>query len=141
MFTKQSTMSDAERIRLEEITFWNFIEHLFKSNASPVKVYGFIETVCALSECKILILNDVINICMTNDRRYRPTRNELIYILSKSKLAVRTIIAETKITYRDYYKLVAEDMLPIAPKFTPEQYIEIIKFLDSLRNIVPERIV
>ena len=62
MYKKDNTLSDAERVRLDEITFYNFIEHLFQLSSNPTKVYSFIEAVCVLAPCNITIINSVVNI-------------------------------------------------------------------------------
>lgn len=140
MFSKPNTLSDAERVRLEEIAFCNFIDYLFQKNSNPTKVYGFIEVVCTLSNCNLLIINNVVSICMTQDRRYKCTKEEFIHLLSKSDMPVRRILPYLGISQRDYYKILEQDPPDIQPKFQPKQYIEMIKFLDCLRTLAPERI-
>ena len=140
MYKKDNTLSDAERVRLDEITFYNFIEHLFQLSSNPTKVYNFIEAVCVLALCNVTIVNSVVNICMTQDRRYVPTKEEHIHLLAKSDMSVRRIVSYLNISQRDYYKVLAEPPPNIQPKFSPKQYIEIIKFLNCLTNLIPERI-
>jgi hypothetical protein len=140
MYKKDNTLSDAERVRLDEITFYNFIEHLFQLSSNPTKVYSFIEAVCILAPCNMTIINSVVNICMTQDRRYVPTKEEHIHLLAKSDMSVRRIVSYLNISQRDYYRILAEQPPNIQPKFSPKQYIEIIKFLNCLTNLIPERI-
>lgn len=140
MYKKDNTLSDAERVRLDEITFYNFIEHLFQINSNPTKVYSFIEAVCTLAPCNITVINSAVNICMTQDRRYRPTKEEHVHLLAKSDMSVRKIMTYLNISQRDYYSILTKSPPDIQPKFTPKQYIEIIKFLNCLTNLIPERI-
>lgn len=140
MFTKQNTLSDTGRVRLDEITFFNFIDKLFSINSNPTKVYSFIEVVCTLGGCNLLIINSVVTICMTQDRRYKPTKEEHVHLLAMSSMSVRKIIPYLEISQRDYYNILEQDPPDIQPKFTPKQYIEIIKFLNCLDSLAPERI-
>ena len=140
MFTKQVTLSDAERVRLDEITFCNFIDKLFSVNSNPTKVYSFIEVVCTLGKCDLLIINSVVSICMTQDRRYKATKDELVHLYSKSSLPIRKLILTLGISQRDYYETLGKDPPNLLPRFTPKQYIEMIKFLNCLDNLIPERI-
>lgn len=140
MYKKRTTLSDAERVRLDEITFFNFIIHLFKVNSNPTKVYDFVEVICTLAQCDLLIINSVVSICMSHDRRYIPTRNEHIQLLAKSEMPVRRILTYLNISQRDYYNAIAEEPPDILPKFSPKQYIEVIKFLNCLTTLIPERI-
>ena len=140
MYKKQITLSDAERVRLDEITFCNFIEKLFSVNSNPTKVYSFVEVVCTLGRCDLLVINSVVSICMTQDRRYKPTREEQVHLYAKSSMPVRKIIPLIGISQRDYYDLLSSEPPNLQPKFSPKQYIEMIKFLNCLDNLIPERI-
>lgn len=140
MYKKQETLSDAERVRLEEVTFCNFISHLFSVNSNPTKAYAFIEVVCTLGKCNLIVINGVVSICMTQDRRYVPTTHEHVYLLSKSTMSVRKITPYLGISQRDYYGYLEKEPPDIQPKFSPVQYIEMIKFIDCLHNLLPERI-
>ena len=140
MYKKQITLSDAERVRLDEITFCSFIERLFSVNSNPTKVYSFVEVVCTLGRCDLLVINSVVSICMTQDRRYKPTREEQVHLYSKSSMPVRKIIPLIGISQRDYYDILDSDPPNLQPKFSPKQYIEMIKFLNCLDNLIPERI-
>ena len=140
MYKKRVTLSDTDRVRLDEITFCNFIDYLFSINSNPTKVYSFIEVVCTLGKCDLVIINSVVAICMTQDRRYKPTREEQVHLYSKSSLPVRKVISIIGISQRDYYAILNQDPPVIEPRFTPKQYIEIIKFLNCLTNLIPERI-
>lgn len=140
MFKKTVTLTDAERVRLDEITFCNFIDELFSVNSNPTKVYSFIEVVCTLGRCDLLIINNVVSICMTQDRRYKLTREEQVHLYSKI-LPVRKLITTIGISQRDYYNILSQEPPDLNPKFSPKQYIEIIKFLNCLEHIIPERMV
>ena len=140
IYTKKETLTDAERIRLEEIMFYNFIMYLFKTNSNPAKVYGFVEVICTLGNCDLLIINNVVSMCMSQDYRYVPRQQEHIYLLTKSSTPVRKVTAQFSISQRDYYKIKNSDPPDIQPKFSPKQYIEIIKFMDCLTKLIPERI-
>ena len=48
---KKITLYQMQTMRLDEITFYNFIEHLFQLSSNPTKVYSFIEAVCILAPC------------------------------------------------------------------------------------------
>lgn len=140
MYTRKSKISDAERVRLEEITFCNFIAHLFELNLSPPKIYDFVEVICNLSGCDFKLISDAINIIMTQDRRYLPTREEHVILLSNAGVAVRRVTKELGISQRDYYSIVNMEEPPdILPKFRPALYIEMIKFLNQLEKFIPER--
>lgn len=140
MYRKSIALSDTERVRLDEITFWNFISYLFSINSNPTKVYSFVEVVCTLGKCDLLVINSVVTICMTQDRRYLPSKEEHIHLLSKSYMSVRRIVKYLGISQRDYYETLAKEPPNVQPKFSPKQYIEIIKFLNCLTTLVPERI-
>lgn len=133
-------LSDAERVRLDEITFCTFIKKLFSLNSNPTKVYDFVETICALGRCDLLLINSVVTVCMRQDRRYKPTREEHIFLLAKSNMPVRQILLYLGISQRDYYKVLSSESPNIQPRFDPKQYIEMIKFLNCLGNLIPERI-
>jgi hypothetical protein len=139
MYSKRNVLSDAEQVRLEEIEFCNFIDYLFRLNSNPTKVYAFIEVVCTLSNCNLPIINGAVSICMTQDRRYKTTKEEFIHLLSKAAMPVRKLIPYVGVSQRDYYKVLRQKPPDIQPKFQPKQYIEMIKFLQGLRNLVPER--
>lgn len=141
MFTRVSKISDSERVRIEEITFCKFIERLFGLNSNPTKVYGFFEVICTLSGCDLSLINDAISIVMTQDRRYVPSREEHVILLSHAGVPIRKILTTAHVTQRDYYSIINMEEPPdILPKFRPAVYIEIIKFLDCLDNLIPERI-
>lgn len=140
MYKKARTLSDAERVRLDEITFCNFITQLFSINSNPTKVYSFVEVVCTLGRCDLLIINSVVSTCMTQDRRYKATKEELMHLYAKSNMPVRKITSLVGLSQRDYYELIKKAPPDIQPKFNPKQYIEIIKFLNCLENLIPERI-
>jgi hypothetical protein len=140
MYTKKTKLSDAERVRLDEITFCNFIDKLFSVNSNPTKVYSFIEVVCTLGRCDLLVINSVVSICMSQDRRYKPTKEEAIHLYAKSSMSVRNIIALVRTSQRDYYEVLNKEPPDLQPKFSPKQYIEIIKFLNCLDSLIPERI-
>lgn len=140
MYKKQNTLSDAERVRLDEITFCNFIDKLFSVNSNPTKVYSFVEVVCTLGGCDLLVINNVVSICMTQDRRYKPTREERVHLYSKASMPVRKIFPIVGVSQRDYYDILDKEPPDLQPKFSPKQYIEMIKFLNCLNNLIPERI-
>jgi hypothetical protein len=140
MYRKSSTLSDAERVRLDEITFCKFIDYIFQLNSNPTKVYNFVEVICNLAKCDTLIISGVVSICLTQDRRYKVSKEEHVYLLSKSTMPVRQITKYLGISQRDYYEVLEEPPPNLLPKFQPKQYIEIIKFLNCLDTLAPERI-
>ena len=141
MYKNRITLSDAERVRLDEITFCNFIDKLFSMNSNPTKVYGFVEVICTLGKCDLLIINGVVAICMTQDRRYKLTKEEHTHLFARACIPVRKALPILGISQRDYYTILRSKEPPdIQPKFSPKQYIEMIKFLNCLDNIAPERL-
>ena len=140
MFTRQTNISDAERVRLEEIAFCNFITHLFKLNLNPPKILDFVEVICSLSGCNFTLISDAVSTIMMQDRRYVPTREEHVILLSHAGIAIRRINKMLGISQRDYYAIINMAEPPdIQPKFRPAVYIEMIKFLDHLNKLTPER--
>ena len=140
MYTKKSKLTDAERVRLDEISFCFFILRLAQTVPDPTKLYDFIEVVCSFGDCNFVIIANLVSICMTKDRRYFPSKEEHVQLLAKSDIPVRKATKILGISQRDYYNYMYQEQLPIEPKFEPRQYIEIIKFLDAIQNIIPERI-
>ena len=139
MFKKQVTLSDAERVRLDEITFFAFIDRLFSINSNPTKVYSFIEVICTLGKCDLIVINNTVSICMAQDRRYKTSREEQVHLYAKSSMPVRKSIAIIGVSQRSYYDILDTEPPNLQPRFTPKQYIEIIKFLNCLDSLIPER--
>jgi hypothetical protein len=122
-------MTNEEKIRLNEIIFCNLFKSLLKTNTNPIKVYDFITALADVIGANKLILNNVLTIILNNDKHYMATKKEYIYLLRKSNVPVRQIVAMTHISMTTYYDERKFFEMHIEPKFDPIQYAEMLKVL------------
>lgn len=140
MYKKSHTeLTDTERIRLDEIVFYDYIQDVFQNNPNPVKVFDFVEVLCSLTRCNMLIMNSIVIEMMNGGNHFIPTKLERIYLMSKSSLGVRDICRRLDITQRTYYKYVEKTPPYITCRLTTEQHEELLRFFKNLKRIVPER--
>lgn len=128
-------MTKEEQMRLNEIIFCNLFKKLLKTNKNPIKVYDFLTALAEVVGANVLILNNVLTIILNNDKQYIASKKEYVYLLRKSNLPVRQIVTVAHISFSTYYSKKQEE-LHIEPKFSPIQYIEmmkILKFFDETR--------
>lgn len=121
-------MTDAEQIRLNEIIFCKLFQQLLKQHVNPIKVYDLISAVAAVTDANMLVLNNVINTILNNDRQYMYTKREYAYLLKKSDVSVRRTCKLAGISPNTYYSDATDD-LHTEPRFTPIQYAEMMKVL------------
>jgi hypothetical protein len=140
MYSRQDILTDAEQVRFEEVKFYQFIKHLFKVNPNPVKVHSYIDSVSILADCNQIIIDNLVSMCMMNDKNFVPTHAEHIYLLIKANTSVRKTMYYAGISQREYYKVCNHPPEEVIPKLEPKQYIEAIKFMDCLTSLLPERI-
>ena len=126
-------MSQNEIIRLNEIIFCRLFKQLLTTNTNPIKVYTFVESVANLVNGNITILNSVIAIILSNDRRYMPTKQEFMYLLRKADIPVRRACKLAGLSQTTYYSMAKE--MCIQPKFTPIQYEEMLRILKTFDKI------
>ena len=121
-------MTDKEQIRLNEIIFCKLFQQLLKQHVNPIKVYDLITAVAAVTDANILVLNNVISIILNNDRQYVPTKREYAHLLKKSSVPVRRACKLAGISPNTYYSATTDDIYT-EPRFTPIQYVEMMKIL------------
>lgn len=121
-------MTAAEQIRLNEIIFCKLFQQLLKQHVNPIKVYDLISAVAAVTDANMLVLNNVINTILNNDRQYMYTKREYAYLLKKSDVSVRRTCKLAGISPNTYYSAATDD-LHTEPRFTPIQYAEMMKVL------------
>lgn len=133
-------ITEIEQIRLDEITFYKYIQFIFKINPNPIRVYEFIEILGSMTECNIIIMNSIVSDMMCEGNKYKANKQEYIYLLSKSRLTVRAVCARLKITQKTYYQNLYKEDLVIKHNITKEQHEELVKFLVNINIVIPERI-
>jgi hypothetical protein len=126
-------MTENEQIRLNEIIFCKLFQKLLKENVNPIKVYDLIEAVAILVGANVTVLNSVIGIILSNDRRYMPHRREHMYLLKKSNVPVRKVCKLAGISPNTYYAPTTDD-IHIEPKFTPVQYDAMLKVMRFFKH-------
>lgn len=126
-------MKPEHQIRLNEIIFCKLFQQLLKDNTNPIKVYDLIEAVANLVGANVTILNSVLTIILSNDRRYLPTKKEFAYLLRLSNMPVRNVCKLAGISQTTYYAMSENDM-HIEPKFTPIQYEQILKIMRAFKS-------
>ena len=131
-------MTLEEKIRLNEIIFCNLFKTLLKTNKNPIKVYDFMTALAEVIGANTLILNNVLTIILNNDKRYIASKKEYVYLLRKSDVPVRQVVAMAHISFSTYYDDAILDM-HVEPKFDAIQYAEmlkVLKFFDSTRTSI-----
>mgnify|MGYP000869319685 CR=1 FL=1 len=134
------TMNEAERIRLDEITFYDYVQHIYATNKNPVKVYDYIEILCNMTDSNLILMNSLVSAMMCGGHEYIPTKQERIYLLSKSSLSVRAICKRLGISQTTYYQYLDKPPLLIASHISKEQHEELVRFFNKLSTVLPERI-
>ena len=121
-------MTREEKIRLNEIIFCNLFKRLLKQNSNPIKVYDFMTALAGVVNASVPVLNNVLTIILNNDKHYMATKKEYVYLLRKSDVSVRQVVALAHISLSTYYdpKLLE---IKIEPRFDPIQYAEMMKIL------------
>lgn len=121
-------MTNSEKMRLNEIIFCNLFKSLLQLNKNPIKVYNYIEALSEVIGANTLVLNNILTIILNNDKRYMPTKKEYLWLMRKSNIPVRDVIARLHISFSTYYDPALKDMY-IEPKFDAIQYAEMMKIL------------
>lgn len=136
MYKSEKYLTQPELERFNEIVFWNWTEELLLRYPNPAKIISLVEIICDIAKCSLPVVSSAVNIVMTNDRRFRPLREETFYLMHKARIPVRVVCRDMHITQRTYYKLIkSEKVENIQPKFDTTQYEHILMFLDTLNKI------
>ena len=127
-------MDNTEQIRLNEIIFCNLFKKLLKEYSNPIRVYDLIEAMAKLVDANVLVLNSVLNIILSNDEQYLPTKREYMILLKKANIPVRKACKLANMSQSTYYSM-SEAEYYIQPKFSQAQYEEMLKILAAFDNI------
>lgn len=130
---------DIER-RWKEIECIHFIQSLYsRCNGQYNVVMSLLENIATLCGQTTLQLYPIINIISTQDRRYMPSKNEMILLCLKSNIPVRDVCKITNISMRDYYgyksgKLVCE--ANIKPRFDEASINTVCIMMDYVYSLL-----
>lgn len=135
-YKREVSLTDEEQSRFNEIVFYKLIQEALLKYGDPTKIQAFIEVICSIAECSYSAINSVVSTIMTEDRDYKPTLEEQLILMYKTKVPVKEACATLQMSMSTYYALVKAKHYPIQPKYRPQQYIAIMKFLETVQNIL-----
>lgn len=121
-------MNEQERLRYNELVFYQYISGMLKKYKNPISVYKMVRSSAELAGCDMNILNSVLNETFTNEKAVAPIKEESMYLLRLSGTPVREICKYLHAGNSTYYKYRYNEYR-VEPKFSKEQNEEMYKLM------------
>jgi len=130
--------SETEKQRLIEINFYMVVFKLLQKYKNAIKVVEILEALSQAFECNTQIISQLILNSLNKDPNFAPRHRELILLLYKCEMPLRTISRATGLSNGKIYENIQRYMkqpFEITQKTTQKQAEELNKFMDNIHKI------
>lgn len=139
----ERTLTESEQTRMTELEFYLFVENLLRVYNRSYAVADVMETLASLFNCSITTIKKLTQQVYAGYGSFIPSKQELIVVLYKNQMPIRTIRRLTSIHPQTVYSNLDAWQEAGCPeyfaKLDAHEYEEVETFMENVKRITEWR--
>lgn len=126
-------MTEAQRKRLNEIVFVQYVDSTLKRVSNPSRLYILMDTICEMYGGNSLLLRKAVSEVLCRRDMYKAGQQEIRALAHHTKAPLQRVLKLLGVSRATYYRSNNDEMIK-QPQFEQEYYSEVEEFLKFLKE-------